>query len=201
MPVPHVKDLLDFENEIWSQGFDHVAGIDEAGRGPLAGPVVSACVIFNPSDYIEGVYDSKALPAKTREILYQKIVEKAVCYGIGIVDNNTIDCINIFEATKISMQKALECLSISPDYIMVDAVKLKTARPCLSIIKGDQKSFTIAAASILAKVYRDNLMKLLHNEYPVYGWHNNKGYPTKSHRQAIKKFGFSPYHRRTFTVS
>lgn len=198
MKRPSVNELLSYETKLWNEGYSLVAGIDEAGRGPLAGPVVSACVIFRPSETIEGVYDSKALSESKREELYGQIVEKAVAYGIGMVDNLTIDRINIFEATKLSMLHAVDKIPQKPDFVLIDAVRLELAVPTESIIKGDQKSFTIAAASILAKVTRDRLMRKLHQEFPVYGWEQNKGYPTREHRDAIKVNGFSPYHRRTF---
>ncbi len=201
MPIPKAEDLLNYEKKLWNLGYRFIAGIDEAGRGPLAGPVVSACVIFEPSFIIEGVYDSKSLSSRQREILYQKIISDCVCYSIGIVDNETIDRINILEAAKLSMKMAVEKLSRKPEYILVDAVKLNLPIPVEPIIKGDQKSHTIAAASIIAKVYRDDLMRKLHNEYPIYKWNENKGYPTKAHREAIKSHGFSPYHRKTFKVN
>lgn len=200
MKRPSVNELLSFETKLWNEGYSHIAGIDEAGRGPLAGPVVSACVIFRPSDIIEGVYDSKALTESQREKFYDMIVEKAVAYGVGLVDNQTIDRVNIFEATKLSMLHAVEKTSPKPDYVLIDAVRLDLAVPSLAIIKGDQKSFSIAAASIIAKVTRDRLMKKLHEEFPVYGWEQNKGYPTREHREAIKVNGYSPYHRRSFNV-
>ncbi len=200
MKRPSVNELLSYEKKLWNEGFVRVAGIDEAGRGPLAGPVVSACVIFRPSDVIEGVYDSKALTELQREELYGLIIEKALSWGIGMSDNNTIDRMNIYEATKLSMLHAVERTNPRPDCVIVDAMKLDLSVPCHPVIKADQKSFTVAAASILAKVTRDRLMKELHKEYPAYGWEQNKGYPTLEHREAIKANGFSPYHRRTFQV-
>jgi ribonuclease HII len=200
MAIPAVEEILTFERSLWEKGFRCVAGIDEAGRGPLAGPVVSACVAFEPFCIIEGVYDSKALTASKRERLYSQILDKAVCYAIGVVDHQTIDRINIFQASRLSMKKAFEALSQKPDFVLIDAVRLDLPVPSQSIIKGDQKSFSIAAASIVAKVYRDRLMEGLHQEYPDYGWNQNKGYPTKAHREAIHKYGYSPYHRRTFHV-
>ncbi len=200
MPVPSVQNILEFEKDLWQQGYRYVAGMDEAGRGPLAGPVVSACVIFPPSVVIEGVYDSKALTPSKRNELYNAIMEKCSCYGIGIADNETIDNINILESTKISMQKALLDMNLKPDYLLVDAVKLKTDFPNLPVIHGDMKSFTIAAASIIAKVTRDGIMNRLHEEYPIYNWKENKGYGTESHRRAIHEYGLSPYHRKSFKL-
>lgn len=200
MKRPSASELLSYETRLWNEGFSRIAGMDEAGRGPLAGPVVSACVIFPPTLVIEGVYDSKALSSNQRENLYGVITEKALAWGVGIVDNQTIDRINIYEATKLSMLHAVDKLSVKPDHVMIDAVRLDLAVPCLPIIQGDQKSFTIAAASIIAKVTRDRIMKRMHEEFPVYGWEQNKGYPTKAHRDAIRVHGFSPYHRRSFNA-
>ena len=173
--------------------------MDEAGRGPLAGPVVSACVIFDPFVLIEGVFDSKSLSPETREELYKIIAEKCNCYGLGVIDNLTIDRVNILEATKLSMHEAVQRLSITPDCVLIDALRIDLgATPVKPIIKGDCKSFTIAAASIIAKVSRDAMMIRLHEEYPMYGWDRNKGYGTVEHREAIEKYGLSPYHRRSF---
>jgi len=200
MPIPPVESLLDYEQGLWRLGFKYIAGIDEAGRGPLAGPVVSACVIFPPDCLIEGVYDSKALTPSQRMELYWKIIDRCICYSIFEVDNQTIDRVNILEATKLSMIGALEGLKTNPDFVIIDAVNLPIQYLSRSIIQGDKKSFTIAAASILAKVYRDNLMNKLHEEFPSYHWNKNKGYGTIEHRKAILKHGFSPYHRKSFTV-
>ncbi len=200
MKIPPVISILEYEKDLWQQGFQHIAGIDEAGRGPLAGPVVSGCVIFRPYVALEGVYDSKALTPQKRSELYEIILNNCAGYGLGIVDNETIDQINILEATKLSMLKAVQSLKINPDFILIDAVSIKSNIPYKSIIKGDQKSFTIAAASIIAKVYRDRLMDNLHEEYPHYLWNKNKGYGTEEHRKAIHEHGLSPYHRKSFTV-
>lgn len=198
MQVP--IDNLIYERNLWEKGFRYVAGIDEAGRGPLAGPVVSASVVFEPYVTIAGVTDSKALSASRREKLYEQIIKQCVSYHIAEVDNETIDSINIYQATQVSMHRALGGLNVKPEYVLIDAMKLKLDIPNEPIVKGDLKSFTIAAASILAKVHRDRLMANLHLEYPVYNWIKNKGYPTLAHREAVKKFGFTPYHRKTFTV-
>lgn len=200
MPIPPVESMLEHEKSLWKQGFKYIAGIDEAGRGPLAGPVVSACVLFPSNCLIEGVYDSKELTSSQRHHLYEKIIDKCICYSIYEIDNQTIDKINILEATKLSMIKALESMETTPDFVMIDAVNLPIQYPSKAIIKGDKKSFTIAAASILAKVYRDNLMNRLHEEFPLYQWNKNKGYGTIEHRKAIFKYGFSLYHRKSFTV-
>jgi len=200
MIIPPVRSIIDAEKDLWQRGYSNIAGIDEAGRGPLAGPVVSACVIFNPNVLIEGVYDSKALTSQKRNYLYKIITEKCLCFGIGIIDNKVIDRVNILEATKLAMQKAFNGLSERPDYVLIDAINLQFDIPVKSIIKGDQKSFCIAAASIIAKVTRDNIMDRLHEEYPVYGWNKNRGYCTSGHREAILKYGLSPYHRITFKI-
>ena len=200
MPTPCQDILLQYERNLWQQGFFLLAGIDEAGRGPLAGPVVSACVVFEKDVFIPGVYDSKSLSHPTRKKLFTEITKSCVCFGIGIVDHATIDRINIYQAAKLSMTKAFEELSRKPDFVLIDAMPLKLSVPTQSIIKGDQQSFCIAAASILAKVTRDRIMDEYHLEYPVYGWDRNKGYPTEEHREAVKKHGFSPYHRMTFNI-
>ncbi len=193
--------MLRYERELAGKGCRTVAGIDEAGRGPLAGPVVSACVVFPPDFYLEGVFDSKALTAKQRESFYALIVEHCLAYGLGIVDNQTIDRINIYQAAKLSMLQALENLpGMIPDHVLTDAMPLGETIPHTSIVKGDQKSFTVAAASIVAKVTRDRIMQELHHEFPLYGWDRNKGYPTLEHREAVKRHGFTKYHRRTFQV-
>ncbi|MGA2142063.1 MAG: ribonuclease HII [Brevinematales bacterium] len=198
MKVPPVRFIIDTEKDLWQSGYRNIAGMDEAGRGPLAGPVVSACVVFDPFVLIEGVFDSKSLLPSKRKDLYKIIVEKCRCFGIGIIDNITIDRVNILEATKLSMHEALQRLSIRPDYVLIDAVRLQLDTPVKPIIKGDCKSFTIAAASIIAKVSRDSIMERLHEEYPMYGWDRNKGYGTEEHRKAIEKYGPSKYHRRSF---
>ncbi len=198
MGVPPVRDLLAYESRLWDRGYRAVGGIDEAGRGPLAGPVVSACVIFDPEVLIEGVYDSKALSAAARERLYGEIVSRARSYAVGLADNETVDRVNIYQATRLAMLRAVEGLSCVPDFLLTDAVRLDSMIPQEPVIKGDRKSFTIAAASIIAKVTRDRLMAELHREYPVYGWEKNKGYPTRDHRDAIRVHGFSPYHRKSF---
>ena len=177
-----------------------IAGIDEAGRGPLAGPVVCACVIMplNKCDVIEGINDSKKLTEKKREGLFEQILDKAIAYSIVAVDEKTIDEINILNATKLGMKKAFESLSVSPDIMLIDAVKLDIDCQQENIIKGDSLSYNIASASILAKVYRDHLMKEYDEKYPEYQFAKHKGYGTKVHIEMLKTYGESPIHRQTF---
>ncbi len=201
MKVPACETLFVFEKDWRERGFKNIAGVDEAGRGPLAGPVVAACVVFDKPVFIEGVYDSKCLTSFERERLYEKIVSSCLAYGVGICENSFIDEINILNATKVAMQKAIEKVSSRIDCVFVDGnLKLPTSVPSLSIVKGDKKSFTIACASIIAKVTRDRIMDLLHEEFPVYDWKKNKGYPTRKHREAIQKYGITPYHRKSFRL-
>lgn len=200
MSVPPVMTLLAYETALHDRGFKLVAGFDEAGRGPLAGPVVTAGVIFAPGVVIEGVYDSKKLSARRREYLYSLICEKALAWAVNVTDNTVIDRVNILEATRLSMSLSCNDLSVSPEFILTDAVVFPSSIPLEPIVKGDQKSFTVAAASILAKVTRDRIMDRLHAEHPQYGWDTNRGYPTRFHRRAVMLHGFTPYHRRSFTV-
>lgn len=176
------------------------AGVDEAGRGPLAGPVVAAACIMPTDSYIEGVNDSKKLSESARERLFEQITAAAVAYRVAIVDHTVIDEINILNATKRAMLEAVNGLSVTPDVVLIDAVKLPLAVHTESIIKGDAKSYSIAAASILAKVTRDRLMREYDARYPGYGFAKNKGYGTAAHVQAIHELGFSPIHRRTFKL-
>ena len=192
------KDNLNFENELLSEGVTLIAGMDEAGRGPLAGPVVAAAVIMPLDEIIPGVDDSKKVSEKKREILFEKIKEKAIAYKIVAVDEKTIDEINILEATKKAMKECVSGLSVRPEIVLVDAVKLDLGVPSKAIIKGDALSYSIAAASILAKVYRDHLMESYDEIYPAYGFKKHKGYGTKAHIDAIKEIGPCPIHRRSF---
>lgn len=189
--------MLDYEKKYKGK---LVAGVDEAGRGPLAGPVVCACAVM-PMDedkIVEGVNDSKKLSAKKREELFGKIVERAISYSIVEIDEKTVDKINILQATKLGMKKAVEGLSVTPDIVLIDAVKIDTDLPQENIIKGDALSYNIAAASILAKVHRDRLMESLDKKYPEYGFAKHKGYGTKQHIEALKKYGKCKIHRETF---
>ena len=192
------KDTLVFEREMLAQGAEFIGGMDEAGRGPLAGPVVAAAVIMPLDCVIEGVDDSKQVSEKKRERLYDEIVEKAIAYKICLVDEKTIDEINILNATKKAMTECVQGLSVRPDVVLVDAVKLALEVPTKAIIKGDALSYSIAAASILAKVYRDRLMREYDKQYPQYGFAKHKGYGTKDHIEAIRTYGPCPIHRRTF---
>lgn len=192
------KDTLVFERELLSGGARLIGGMDEAGRGPLAGPVVAAAVIMPLDDVISGVDDSKKLTEKKREQLFDEIVKKAVAYKICAVDEKVIDEINILNATKKAMTECVAGLSVRPDIVLIDAVKLSLDVPTKSIIKGDALSYSIGAASILAKVYRDRLMREYDALYPWYGFAQNKGYGTKDHIDALKSVGPSPIHRRTF---
>ena len=189
--------MLDYENKYKGK---RIAGIDEAGRGPLAGPVVCACVIMplDEDKLIDGINDSKKLTEKKREELYDKIIERAIAYSIVEVDEKTIDRINILNATKQGMKRALDGLKAKPDVVLIDAVKLDTDLPQDNIIKGDAKSYNIASASILAKVYRDRLMKKLSVKYPQYNFAKHKGYGTKEHIENLKKYGKCELHRETF---
>lgn len=189
--------MLDYENKYKGK---RIAGIDEAGRGPLAGPVVCACVIMplDEDKLIDGINDSKKLTEKKREELYDKIIERAIAYSIVEVDERTIDRINILNATKLGMKRALDGLKVKPDIVLIDAVKLDTDLPQDNIIKGDAKSYNIASASILAKVYRDRLMKKLSEKYPQYNFAKHKGYGTKEHIENLKKYGKCELHRETF---
>ncbi len=189
--------LMRYEREYDSEGL--IAGVDEAGRGPLAGPVVAAAVILHPGAEILGINDSKKLSEKKRETLYPEILDKAMAVGIGIVSAARIDEINILQATYEAMRKAVEGLCFSPDLLLVDAVTIPgLAVKQVPIIKGDAKSLSIGAASIVAKVTRDRLMRELDAIYPQYGFEGHKGYGTAAHIAALKEFGPCPVHRRSF---
>ncbi len=197
--LARLEEILTYERGCWEAGYELVAGIDEVGRGPLAGPVVAAAVILPKECKIEGVNDSKKLSAKKREELYDIILEKALSYGIGIVSNERIDEINILQATYEAMRDALSQLSPKADYILADAVTIpRVSTPQRGIIKGDAKSMSIGAASIVAKVYRDRLMEAFDEVYPGYGFGANKGYGSAEHIEGIKKLGITPIHRKTF---
>jgi ribonuclease HII len=188
-----------FEKEGHEKGYVYIGGIDEAGRGPLAGPVVAAVVVFDKDTKIEGINDSKKLSEKKRDELFEIIKEKAIDYGIGIVNNEEIDEYNILNATYMAMKKALNCLKKSPDYLLIDATTIPNVDiPQNPIIKGDSKSISIAAASILAKVTRDSIMYEYDKIYPEYGFAKHKGYGTADHYKAIEECGITPIHRRSF---
>ena len=193
------SELKIFDASFLSDEIVNIAGTDEAGRGPLAGPVVAAAVIFPDDVFIEGVNDSKKLSEKKRNELYDKIISSALSYGIGIIDNDEIDRINILQASLKAMKLAVSQLIPQPDLILIDGNKSFVSETrTKTIVKGDSKSFAIAAASILAKVTRDGIMVKAAEEFPNYSWQQNKGYPTKVHIEAVKKFGATPLHRKTF---
>lgn len=196
-----IKEEIDnykYEHELWNEGIDLVAGVDEVGRGPLIGPVVAAAVILPHDFYLEGLTDSKKLSEKKRELFYQTIKEKAIAIGIGIIDEKRIDEINIYEATKEAMKDAIRKLEPRPEYILIDAMPLDIGIPTKSIIKGDFLSVTISAASVIAKVTRDHMLYEMDKEYPMYDLKNNKGYGTKKHLEAIKQYGICKYHRLSY---
>ena len=188
-----------YERAAWRSGLAHVAGVDEAGRGPLAGPVVAAAVILNSERRIMGLEDSKLLTPAQREILFEQILEHAVGVGTGIVDPQTIDRVNILEATRLAMLQALSQLSPHPNLVLIDAIRLRPlAWPQRALIRGDRRSASIAAASIVAKVTRDRLMVEADMRFPQYGFRRHKGYPTPEHLAALRHHGPCPIHRRTF---
>ncbi len=188
-----------YEDRGHAAGYEAIAGIDEVGRGPLAGPVVAAAVILEATEPILGLDDSKKLSAVKRDELFQEIHEKAKGIGLGIISAETIDRVNILEATKLAMLKAVNDLSMAPDHLLVDAMTLPTDIPQQAVIKGDMNSNSIAAASIIAKVTRDRLMADYDEEYPGYEFLSNVGYGTKAHLEGLKKYGATPIHRRTFS--
>jgi ribonuclease HII len=188
-----------FEAQAWRTGLTRIAGVDEAGRGPLAGPVVAAAVVIAPDRRVRGVADSKVLPPERREELFTLIHERAVAVGVGVVDHLTIDRINILEATRLAMDQALAALALVPELIITDFVSLR-ACPCpqRNLVDGDARCASVAAASIVAKVTRDRLMRELDAEFPAYGFAKHKGYATPEHIAAIDRHGLCPQHRRSF---
>ena len=193
-----MNDLLEYKKELYKKGLNFIAGIDEVGRGPLCGPVV-ACACILPINYqLDGLNDSKKISEKKREELYEILIKDALSYGIGIISPKRIDEINILEATKEAMKEAVNNLDIKPEHLLIDAVKLDIDINSTSIIKGDAKSASIAAASIIAKVTRDRMMIELSEMYPEYGFEKHKGYGTKAHIEAVKKFGVKDFYRFTF---
>lgn len=190
--------MKEYENELYKTGIKYIGGVDEVGRGPLVGPVVTACVILPKDFYDERINDSKKLTEKKREELYDVIMQNAISVGIGESSEKVIDKINILEATKKAMKEAINNCYIKPEHVLIDAVKLDIDIPCTSIIKGDAKSQTIAAASIIAKVTRDRMMYELDKKHPEYGFASNKGYGTKKHIEALYKYGPIKEHRKTF---
>lgn len=195
-----VTDNLSYEKELYAKGITLIAGVDEVGRGPLVGPVVTAAVILPVNYHLEGLTDSKKLTEKKRNEFYKIIMQDAISVAIGIKDNKVIDEVNIYEATKLAMYEAINKLDVKPEHVLIDAMKLdKLEVPSTSIIKGDLKSESIAAASVIAKVTRDSMMYELDLEYPEYGFKNHKGYPTKSHIENVKQYGLLDNYRFTFS--
>lgn len=199
--VERLEILKETEKALHQKGFNNICGIDEAGRGPLAGPVVIAGVIMPETSMIEGVNDSKKISEKKREKLYDIILEEAISYSVAIIDHQVIDDINILNATKQGVTEVIDELEVNPDLIIVDALTHINTRgiPYESIIKGDAKCYSIAAASIIAKVTRDRIMRQWDEIYPQYGFVNHKGYGTAKHISAIKEYGLCPIHRASFT--
>lgn len=191
-------DNYEYERELKEKGIKLIAGVDEVGRGPLVGPVVAACVILSDEFNLEGLTDSKKLSEKKRDFYFEEIKKQAVSYGIGIIDEKKIDEVNIYEATKLAMKEAINNCHIKPEHVLIDAMPLELDIPTTSIIKGDLKSITISAASVIAKVTRDRMLMELDEKYPMYEFKKNKGYPTKKHLEAIKEYGIIDEHRRSY---
>lgn len=198
--IERLNLLKEEENKLYDQGIEYICGIDEAGRGPLAGPVVVGAVIMPKDSFIEGVNDSKKISEKKREKIYEQILEEAVAYSIGVIDRDVIDDINILNATKLGVKKAVSTLKQRPEVIMVDALTgIDTdGIPYISVVKGDAKNYSIAAASIIAKVTRDRMMKEWDEVYPDYGFAKHKGYGTAEHIRVIKEKGPCIIHRKSF---
>ena len=196
-----LNELKKMENQYFEKGIQYLCGIDEAGRGPLAGPVVVAAVVMPKDSKLEGVNDSKKVSEKKRELLYEQIKEEAISYSVAIVDEKEIDQVNILNATKEGLTTAIRGLKVKPERIIVDALTgIDTCGiPYDSVIKGDAKCYSIAAASILAKVTRDRIMRKMDEVYPEYGFEKHKGYGTAAHIAAIKEYGLCPIHRKSFT--
>lgn len=190
--------MLAFEREFYQQGFELIAGVDEVGRGPLAGPVVAAAVILPKNCKIKGLNDSKKIPKSRHLQIYEEVKKEALAVGLGFIDQNLIDQVNIYQATKLAMLEAIKDLSTQPQALLLDAMELDLDLPQLSLIKGDARSLSIAAASIVAKVERDRLMAGYDQLYPGYDFAQNAGYGTKNHLSALDQLGISPIHRKTF---
>ena len=196
-----MEDLYKYERELYDRGLEYIAGVDEVGRGPLIGSVVTACVVL-PKDFVlEGLTDSKKLSEKKRDMFYDIIMDKALAVGIGECNEREIDKYNIYEATKIAMKRAIDeaFRKVKIEHVLIDAMPLELDIPSTSIIKGDAKSISIAAASVIAKVTRDRMMYDLDKIYPMYDLAKNKGYPTKKHMMAIEEYGITKYHRLSYS--
>ena len=193
-----LEKMLAYEKELYAQGIQLIAGVDEVGRGPLAGPVVAAAVILPENCKIPGLNDSKKIPKSKHQAIYQAVLDQALLVGIGVKDNQVIDQVNIYEATKLAMLEAIQELDQQPQHLLIDAMKLDLPISQTSIIKGDANSLSIAAASIVAKVTRDQMMAAYDQEYPGYDFGQNAGYGTSKHLEGLEKYGVTPIHRRSF---
>lgn len=193
-----LEKMLAYEKELYTQGIQLIAGVDEVGRGPLAGPVVAAAVILPKACKIPGLNDSKKIPKSKHKEIYEAVLQEAIAIGIGIKDNHVIDQVNIYEATKLAMMEAVGQLEPQPQHLLIDAMKLDLPIPQTSIIKGDANSLSIAAASIVAKVTRDQMMEEFDREYPGYDFAQNAGYGTAKHLAGLDQLGVTPIHRRSF---
>ena len=193
-----LEKMLAYEKELYTQGIQLIAGVDEVGRGPLAGPVVAAAVILPKACKIPGLNDSKKIPKSKHKEIYEAVLQNAIAIGIGVKDNHVIDQVNIYEATKLAMMEAIGQLGPQPQHLLIDAMKLDLPIPQTSIIKGDANSLSIAAASIVAKVTRDQMMEEFDREYPGYDFAQNAGYGTAKHLAGLDKLGVTPIHRRSF---
>lgn len=194
-----LKTLMRYEKIALKEGYNFIAGLDEVGRGCLAGPVVACACIANPKKLIMGVDDSKKLNAVKRRKIYERLIESKILYGVGIIESNVIDEINIYQATVLAMKEAISKLSVTPDLLLVDGMQLKDLNiPSQKIVGGDALSYSIAAASIIAKEVRDDIMRQMEILHPGYGFNQHKGYGTKQHLEAIKALGLTPLHRRSF---
>ena len=193
-----LEKMLAYEKELYAQGIQLIAGVDEVGRGPLAGPVVAAAVILPENCKIPGLNDSKKIPKSKHQAIYQAVLDQALSVGIGVKDNQVIDQVNIYEATKLAMLEAIQELDQQPQHLLIDAMKLDLPISQTSIIKGDANSLSIAAASIVAKVTRDQMMAAYDQEYPGYDFGQNAGYGTTKHLEGLEKYGVTPIHRRSF---
>ena len=193
-------DNYEYERNLRNEGIKFIAGVDEVGRGPLVGPVVATCVVLPEEFNLDGLTDSKKLSEKKRDYFFEEIKKQALGYGIGIIDEKKIDEVNIYEATKLAMKEAIkECQKMCKiEHILIDAMPLQLDIPTTSIIKGDLKSITISAASVIAKVTRDRMLYELDQKYPMYDFKHNKGYPTKKHLEAINTYGVLDEHRRSY---
>lgn len=192
-------DTLKFEKELLESGYHLIAGIDEVGRGPMAGPVVTCCIIMKEKSHILGVNDSKTLSSKKRQMLKEQILKECICYHVSFISEKIIDEINIYEATKLSMLDSINNCAIKPEFCLIDAMPLDLDIPHKSIIKGDRLSYSIACASIIAKEARDDYMRELSKIYPEYGFEKHMGYCTKGHIQAVEKYGVLDIHRKSFS--